>query len=118
MAQDALDAADADAVPLSQFSLWCTGTAVGQQLADDLLAESVDEPPASASRKRGSGAVVVELDMGDRLGSMRHYVSNIRVRVEAHKLHQCFRRSQIYSAIMVPGLVSRVQRTCSRIPTG
>ena len=35
MAQDALYAAHADAVPLSQFSLWCTGTAVGQQLADD-----------------------------------------------------------------------------------
>jgi hypothetical protein len=87
MAQDALDAAHADAVPLSQFSLWGTGTAVCQQLADDLLAQSVDEPPASASRKRGSGAVVVELDMGDRMGSMRHYVANIRVRVEAHKLH-------------------------------
>jgi hypothetical protein len=26
--------------------------------------------------------------MGDRLGSMHHYVPNIRVRVEAHKLHQ------------------------------
>ena len=87
MAQDALYAAHADAVPLSQFSLWCTGTAVCQQLADDLLAQSVDEPPASAGRKRGSGAVVVELDMGDRLGSMRHYVPNIRVRVEAHMLH-------------------------------
>jgi len=85
MAQDALDAADADAVPLGQFSLWCTGTAVCQQLADDLLAQPVGEPPASASRKRGSGAVVVERDMGDRLGSMRHYVPNIRVRVEAHK---------------------------------
>jgi hypothetical protein len=57
------------------------------RLADDLLAQSVDEPPAPASRRRGSGAVVVELDMGDRLGSMRHYVPNIRVRVEAHKLH-------------------------------
>jgi hypothetical protein len=90
MAQDALDAADADAVPLSQFSLWCTGTAVCQQLADDLLAQSVDEPPASVSRKRGSGAVVVELGMCDRLGSMRHYVPNIRVRVEAHKLHSQF----------------------------
>ena len=86
MAQDALYAAHADAVPLSQFSLRCTGTAVCQQLADDLLTQSVDEPPASASRK-GSGAVVVELDMGDRVGSMRHYVPNIRVRVEAHKLH-------------------------------
>ena len=86
MAQDALDAAHADAVPLGQFSLLCAGTAVCQQLADDLLAQSVDEPPASASRKRGSGAVVVELDMGDRLGSMGHYVPNIRVRVEAHKL--------------------------------
>ena len=88
MAQEALDAADADAVPLSQFSLWCTGAAVCQQLADDLLAQSVDEPPASASRKRGSGAVVVELEMGDRLGSMRHYAPDIRVRVEAHKLHK------------------------------
>jgi hypothetical protein len=87
MAQDALYAAHADAVPLSQFSLWCTGTAVCQQLADDLLAQSVEEPPASPSRKRGSGSVVVELDMGDRLGSMRHYVPNIRVRVEAHNLH-------------------------------
>lgn len=88
MAQDALYAAHADAVPLSQFSLWCTGTAVCQQLADDLLAQSVDESPASASRKRGSGAAVVELDMADRLGSMRHYVQNSWVRVVAHKLHQ------------------------------
>ena len=87
MAQDALYAAHADGVPLSQFSLWCTGTAVCQQLADDLLAQSVEEPPASPSGKRGSGSVVVELDMGDRLGSMRHYVPNIRVRVEAYKLH-------------------------------
>jgi hypothetical protein len=92
MAQDALYAAHADAVPLSQFSLWCTGTAVCQQLADDLLAQSVEEPPASPSRKRGSGSVVVELDMGDRLGSMRHYVPNIRVRVEAHKLHSVMSR--------------------------
>ena len=52
MAPDARYAADADAVPLSQFSLWCTGTAVGQQFADDLLAQSVDEPPVSASRKK------------------------------------------------------------------
>ena len=48
--------------------------------------QSVDEPPASASRK-GRCAVVVELDMGDRVGSMRHYVPSIRVRVEAHKRH-------------------------------
>jgi hypothetical protein len=88
------------------------------RLADDLLAQSVDEPPAPASRKRGSGAVVVELDMGDLLGSMRHYVPNIRVRVEAHKLHPCFRRSKTCCAILIVGLVSRVQRTCSRIPTG
>jgi hypothetical protein len=87
MAQDALYAAHADAVPLSQFSLWCAGTAVCQQLADDLLAQSVDEPPASASQKRGSGAVVVDVDTCDCLGSMLHYVPNVRVRVEAHKLH-------------------------------
>ena len=105
MAQDALYAADADAVPLSQFSLWCTGTAVGQQLADDLLAQSVDEPPASASRERGSGAVVVELDMGDRLGSMRHYVPNIGVRVEAHKLH--------WSAMQ--GVLSRTHAVATQI---
>ena len=92
MAQDALYAAHADAVTLSLFSLWCTGTAVCQQLADDLLAQSVDISPASASRKRGSGSVVVELDMGGRLGSMRHYyVPNIRVRVEAHRLHSSSR---------------------------
>jgi len=117
MAQDALYAAHADAVPLSQFSLWCTGTAVCQQLADDLLAQSVDEPPASASRK-GSGAVVVELDMGDRVGSMRQYVPNIRVRVEAHKLHQLnmalTRTFVSWSASMAASYFLRVRPCCRR----
>jgi hypothetical protein len=31
---------------------------------------------------------VVELEMRDRLGSMRHYVPNIRVRVASYKLHR------------------------------
>ena len=67
MAQDALYAAHADAVPLSQFSLWCTGTAVCQQLAGDLLAPvgrraaSVGEPKGKRRCSRQALTLVTAL---------------------------------------------------------
>jgi len=79
MAQDALNAAHADAVPLSQFSLWCTGTTVTPQLADDFVAQPVDDPPM-ACPNGGCGAPVVNAQTADHLGSICHYVPIVGVR--------------------------------------
>ncbi|MGH7553093.1 MAG: hypothetical protein ACREMQ_08720, partial [Longimicrobiales bacterium] len=54
-------------------------TAVGQEVADELLAQPT-EALAPRSRRRGCGAPVVDLAMGNRLGSMRHFPPNVRIR--------------------------------------
>ena len=79
MAQDALYAAHADAVPLSQFSLWCTGTTVTPQLADDFLAQPVDDPPM-ACPNGGCGVPVISAQTVDHFGSICHYVPIVGVR--------------------------------------
>jgi hypothetical protein len=53
VSQDPLDAAQADAVSISQEALRNARAAVSQKVRDDLLAEPINKPPTTPTSRMG-----------------------------------------------------------------
>jgi hypothetical protein len=76
--QDPPDAAHADSVVRRHGALWHSRTAVGQEISGSVLAQPVNQSPALATRRRGCGTPKVDVDVGSRLDSKRHFLLNVR----------------------------------------
>ena len=89
-AQYSLHAAQADAVALGQRTVRDACPAVSQQVADDLLAEAVDEsPPLALWRKRWTLLLVLfYLDRVRQLCNLRNHRPYFGVRETSPQLHQ------------------------------
>ncbi len=78
--QHSLHAAEADAVALGQRTMRGASMSVAQQVADDLLAKAINQPPTTRCPRRCKCVAVVAVDLCGELADRRDQVLYLRVR--------------------------------------
>jgi hypothetical protein len=85
-----LHATDADAVALGQRMMRGASMSVAQQIADDLLAKTINKPPTTRCLRRGCCVAVVAVDLCGELANRLGQVLYLGVRETSPQLHQHF----------------------------